>query len=109
MTLDWADIPSDLPDLFDRLRALEECEVWVRVGQGMGEGRSVAIPAAILTLRGRLRLPGDVDRFGIDLPGQGESDFAWFARRKGRGRGEYWQVAVERHAEGHPVLVLYVT
>ncbi|MGV3721122.1 MAG: hypothetical protein ACO1SX_09450, partial [Actinomycetota bacterium] len=41
--------------------------------------------------------------------GWGHGDFAWFSRRKGRGRPDYWQAAIEYRPFGAPALVLYLT
>jgi hypothetical protein len=106
---DWPRVPSDAPDLFDRLAALGEAEVVVRFGIGVEGGYRVDVPATRLALRGRLRLFPGRDRFGIEQTEGGASDFAWFARRKGRGRTDYWQGAIERHSDGVPALTLYLT
>jgi hypothetical protein len=105
----WQTLPSEAPDLFDRLRAAGPAEVYVRFGIGVGKGFAVDVPAASLTLQGRLQVEHQVDRFGVQVPGWGPDDFAWLARRKGRGRTDYWQGAIEYHPEGRPALVLYFT
>jgi hypothetical protein len=91
------------------LRRLGPAEMHVRFGIGVGSGYRSEVPAASLTLRGKLAVEPQVDRFALRIPGWSETDFAWFARRKGRGRSDYWQAAIEYHPEGHPALVLYLT
>jgi hypothetical protein len=56
-----------------------------------------------------LAVEAQVDRFGVLVPGWGEGDFAWFSRRKGRGRTDYWQAAIEYRPFDAPALVLYLT
>ena len=106
---EWQTLAAESPDLFERLRERGPSEVHVRFGIGVGRGFTVDVPAASLTVQGRLRVEPDVDRFGIEVPGWGPDDFAWFARRKGRGRTDYWQGAIEYRPEGRPALVLYFT
>lgn len=106
---DWTRFPSDAPDLFTRLAELGDAEVVVRFGIGVGDGYRVEVPAARLSLRGRLRLYPGRDRFGIAAEESGPGDFTWLARRKGRGRSDYWQGAIERHTDGYPALTLYFT
>lgn len=106
----WTRFPSDAPDLFKRLAELGEAEVVVRFGIGVEDGYHVEVPAARLALRGRLRLFPGRDRFGVEAGCQaGPDDFTWLARRKGRGRSDYWQGAVERQAGGVPTLTFYFT
>lgn len=105
----WERFPSDAPELFTWLRSQTGAEVHLRFGIGTAEGYRVEVPAASLTLRGGLTVETEVDRFTVHLEGWGDRDFAWFARRKGRGRTDYWQGAIEYHTAGHPALVLYVT
>ena len=105
----WERFPSDAPELFTRLRGKTDAEIHLRFGIGTAEGYRVEVPAASLTLRGRLTVEASVDRFTIHLEGWGDGDFAWFARRKGRGRTDYWQGAIEYRPAGLPALVLYVT
>ena len=107
--LKWQTLASEAPDLFDHLRHSGPAEVHVRFGIGVGEGFAVDVPAASLTLQGRLRVEPGTDRLGIEVPGWGPDDFAWFARRKGRGRTDYWQGAIEYRPEGRPALVFYFT
>ena len=106
---DWQPLSSAAPDLFPQLRALGTVEACVRFRIGAGEGYAVDIPATSLTLHGRLRVMPSVDRFGLEVDGWGADDFAWFGRRKGRGRRDYWQGAIEYRPEGRPALVLYFT
>jgi hypothetical protein len=106
---EWLPLRSDDPELFSRLRALVNAEVHLRCGIGTGDGFRVEVPAASLTLRGRLSVEPVVDRLGILPEGWGAGDFVWFARRKGRGRTDYWQGAIEYRPEGQPALVLYLT
>jgi hypothetical protein len=105
----WTALPSDAPDLFSRLRELGPLRACVRFGVGLGEGLHVEIPAARLMVEGLLHAEPQVDRFGIEVPGWGAGDFAWFARRRGRGGPDYWQGAIEHRPEGRPALVLYFT
>lgn len=105
----WQRLPSEDPALFERLRGLPPTDVIVRFRIGVGERGKVEVPAVSLTLQGRLRVEPGVDRFGIEVPGWGAEEFAWFARRKGRGRTDYWQAAIEHKPEGRPALVLYLT
>jgi hypothetical protein len=106
---DWQKLPSEDPDLFLRLRGLGETEICVRFGIGTERGDGVDIPAARLMVEGRLRVEPEVARFGVTVSGWGPSDFAWFARRVGRGGPDYWQGALEYRPEGRPALVLYFT
>jgi len=105
----WQALSSAAPDLFDHLRATGAAEIHLRFGVGTAEGYRVAVPAASLTLRGMLRVETANDRLSILVPGWGETDFAWFSRRKGRGRSDYWQAAIEYRPAGLPALVLYLT
>jgi hypothetical protein len=105
----WQKLPADAPDLFTQLRELDGAEVYVRFRIGIGEGTHVEVPAATLTVQGRLGVEPVVDRFAVEVPGWGPEDFAWFARRKGRGRPDYWQGAIEYHGPAHPALILYFT
>jgi hypothetical protein len=105
----WQPIPSGDPELFARLREAEGEAVCVRFGMGLGDGLQVEIPAARLMVEGRLRVEAGVDRFAVEITGWEGGDFAWFARRRGRGGPDYWQGALEYHAEGRPGLVLYFT
>lgn len=107
--MQWEELDPADPQLFTRLRELGPARVYVHLGIGTGDGVRVDVPAASFTLQGELRVEPEVDRFGIRVPGWSETDFAWFARRKGRGRTDYWQVAIEHHAEGIPALVLFFT
>jgi hypothetical protein len=106
---EWTPLASDAPDLFTRLRALSHAEMHLRFGIGTSGGFRVEVPASSLTVRGRLSVEPVVDRLTLHPEGWGESDFVWFARRKGRGRTDYWQGAIEYHAGGQPALVLYLT
>ena len=105
----WRRLPPNDPSLFKRLRDLPPANVTVRFRIGVEERGRVEVPAASLTLQGRLRVEPVVDRFEVEIPGWGTEDFAWFARRKGRGRTDYWQAAIEHKPEGRPALVLYLT
>ncbi len=105
----WQRFPSDDPALFRRLRERAGADVCVRFRIGVDASPRVEVPAATLLLQGRLLLEPVVDRFGIGVTGWGAEDFAWFARRKGRGRSDYWQAAIEHRPEGRPALVLYLT
>jgi len=105
----WQTLPSDAPDLFDRLRALEGAEIHLHFGIGTAAGWQVDVPAASLNLRGRLQVEKTVDRFAVKVPDRGAADFAWFGRRRGRGRPDYWQGAIEHRVAGRPALVLYFT
>lgn len=105
----WESMRSDSSVLFDTLRRLPEAEIFVSFKVGVGKGYRVDVPAASLNLRGRLKVEAAVDRFHVLIPGWGEGDFAWFSRRKGRGRSDYWQAAIEHRAAGAPALVLYLT
>lgn len=105
----WQPLPSEAPDLFGRLRELQGAEITVRFRIGVGEWGRVEVPAASLTIQGRLHVEPGVDRFGVEVPGWGTDAFAWFARRKGRGRTDYWQAAIEHKPEGRPALILYLT
>jgi hypothetical protein len=102
-------LPSDAPDLFERLRKLQPAEVRVRFGIGTHGSAAVDVPAVSFTLQGRLRVEPHVDRFAVEVPGWGPDDYAWFGRRKARGRPDYWQGAVEHRPEGRPALVIYFT
>ena len=106
---DWQPLSSSAPDLFPQLRALGTVQACVRFRIGTGEGYAVDVPATSLTLQGPLRVMPAVDRFAVEVRGWGPDDFAWFGRRKGRGRSDYWQGAVEYRPEGRPALVLYFT
>jgi hypothetical protein len=106
---EWLSLPSDAPDLFDRLRSAGAAQISVRFGIGTEGGHRVEIPAVRLVLTGQLQVEARQDRFGVLVPGWGEGDFAWFARRKGRGGPDYWQGAVEHRPEGLPALVVYFT
>jgi hypothetical protein len=105
----WRDHASADPDLFATLRRLAPCRIYLRFEHDTRDGLRVDVPATSLTLQGELTIEPVVDRFGIRLRGGGAGDVAWFARRKARGRPEYWQAAIEQHAEGRPALVLYFT
>lgn len=105
----WQPVPSDAPDLFPRLRRLGEASVSIRFGIGTEEGYRVQVPAVRLHLTGALRVEAQHDRLSVLVPGWGPEDFAWFARRKGRGRPDFWQGAVEHRPEGSPALVVYFT
>ena len=105
----WVPLRSEDPDLFTRLRGLVNAELHLRCEIGTSEGFRVQVPAASLTLRGPLTVEPVHDRFAIHPDGWGAGDFVWFARRKGRGRTDYWQGAIEYRPEGRPALVLYVT
>jgi hypothetical protein len=105
----WRALTSDAPDLFAQLRAAGAAEIHLRFGVGTDEGYRVAVPAASLTLRGALRVEATTDRLSIQVPGWGAGDFVWFSRRKGRGRTDYWQAAIEYRPAGLPALVLYLT
>ena len=106
----WINLASDAPELFERLAELGEAEVVVRFGIGVEAGYRVEVPAVRLALRGRLCLFPGRDRFGVEATSTaGEGDFTWLARRKGRGRSDYWQGAIERQAGGSPALTLYFT
>jgi len=105
----WTLLPSDAVGLFDALRGLPGAEVHVRFRIGAEAAHRVQVPAVSLTLRGRLVVEAQVDRFAVAVPGWAEGDFAWFSRRKGRGRTDYWQAAIEYRPVGLPALVLYLT
>jgi hypothetical protein len=105
---EWQRLSCAAPELFQDLRESEGGEVHVRFRIGTG-GFVVDVPAASLTLQGRLRVAPSRDRFTVAVPGWGPDDFAWFSRRKGRGRPDYWQGAIEYRPQGCPALVLYVT
>jgi hypothetical protein len=105
----WQTLPSDAADLYERLRTMEGAEVSVRFGIGTAEGYQVEVPAASLIVQGWLRVEPGVDRLVVEVPGWGPEDFAWFGRRKGRGRTDYWQGAIEHRPGGRPALVLYFT
>lgn len=106
---DWCDHEPADPEFFARLRELGAAEVSIRFGIGTEEGFQVEVPAASLMLQGRLRVEREVDRISVEVPGWGTEDFAYFARRKGRGRTDYWQGAIEYRPAGRPALVLYFT
>jgi hypothetical protein len=106
---EWVAVRSDAPELFDRLRQLSDAEIYVRFNLGVEQGHRVEVPAVSLTLRGELAVEGQVDRFGVLVEGWAADDFAWFSRRKGRGRTDYWQAAIEHRPSGAPALVLYLT
>jgi hypothetical protein len=105
----WEDHSSADPRLFAALRHLAGCRIYLRFEHDTRDGLRVEVPSASLTLQGELTVELNVDRFGIRLPGGGVGDFAWFSRRKARGRPEYWQGAIEQHRDGGPALVLYFT
>jgi hypothetical protein len=105
----WTVLNSDAPELFQTLRRLPDSEIHLRFSVGTELGHRVEVPAASLTLRGRLVVEPQVDRFTVVVPGWGEADFAWFSRRKGRGRTDYWQAAIEYRPLAAPALVLYLT
>jgi hypothetical protein len=105
----WERFPSDSLELFSRLRELGRAEIHLRFGIGAAEGYRVEVPAASLTLRGTVTTAPEVDRLTVQIDGWGDGDFAWFARRKGRGRTDYWQAAIEYRPTGRPALVLYLT
>lgn len=105
----WTEHSSADPALFERLRELGPAEVSIRFGIGTAEGYRVEVPAASLILQGRLRVEPEVDRISVEVPGWGSGDFAYFGRRKVRGRPDYWQGAVEYRPEDRPALVLYFT
>jgi hypothetical protein len=105
----WIDLSSSSPDLFERLRACEGWEISLRARHGTGNGRKVEVPSASIVLQGTLRVQAAVDRFAVDVPGWGSDDFAWLARRKGRGGPDYWQGAIEYRCGGRPALVVYFT
>ena len=105
----WTPLDPTSPELFEQLRALDHPEASIRFGIGTEGRHRVAVPAARLVLQGRLRLEADVDRFSVEIEGWGPADFAWLARRKGRGRPDYWQGAVEHRATDRPALVFYFT
>lgn len=112
-TGEWEPLPSDATDLFSRLRERAGGRVCVRVRVGVEAGCRVAVPAASCAVQGLLRVEPVVDRFSVLVEGWGAGGFAWLARRLGRGHAQrapdYWQGAVEYHAEGRPALVLYFT
>lgn len=105
----WQTFPSGAPDLFTRLEALQGRTVLIRFGIGTGSGIQVEVPAARMSLQGRLEVRRSLDRIIIHVEGWGEEDFAWFGRRKGRGRPDYWQGAIEYRPSGAPAMVLYFT
>jgi len=105
----WQAYTSAAPDLFTQLRRLGGAEIHLRFNIGTTEGFGVEVPATSLTLRGTLEVDAVADRITILVPGWGASDFAWIARRKGRGRSDYWQAAIEYRPAGLPTLVLYFT
>lgn len=105
----WTDLSPGDPGLFDRLRGLGHAEIYVHVPIGTETGYRVAVPGASLSLRGTLEVAPGVDRLIVRVPGWGVDDLAWFGRRKGRGRPDYWQFAIEHRPEGFPGLVLYGT
>ena len=97
------------PDLFPQLRAMVQSEVSIRFGMGTEGRQRVAVPAARLVLQGRMQVKPNADRISIEIESWGAGDFAWLARRKGRGRPDYWQGAIEHRAADRPALVLYFT
>lgn len=105
----WRTVPSGARDLFERLEALQGQTGLVRFGIGTGGGLRVDVPAARMSLQGRLEVRRSLDRIIIHVEGWGDDDFAWFGRRKGRGRPDYWQGAIEYRPAGCPALVLYFT
>jgi hypothetical protein len=106
---EWQTWPSADPDLFAQLRRAGSLEIHLRFGIGTAGGYRVEVPAASLTLRGTLTVEPTTDRLNLHVPGWGPEDFAWFSRRKGRGRTDYWQAAIEYRPAGLPALVLYLT
>lgn len=106
---DWERLPSDSASLFTRLRELGPAEIHLRFGMGTTEGFRVEVPAVSLILRGMVSAEAVTDRFSVQIEDWGEGDFAWFARRKGRGRTDYWQAAIEYRPSGRPAVVLYLT
>lgn len=107
--MSWQEHSSADPELFTRLRELPPAEVRVRFEHGTGDGYRVEVPGASFTLQGVLRVEPEVDRISVEVPGWSAGDFAYFARRKGRGRTDYWQGAVEYHPSDRPALVFYFT
>lgn len=105
----WEAFPSEAPDLFSQLESLQGHAVLVRFGIGTGEGFRVEVPAARMAVQGRLEVRRSLDRIVVQVEGWGESDFAWFGRRKGRGRPDYWQGAIEYRPANSLALVLYFT
>lgn len=107
--MDWLTLDPAHPDLFTQLRELGPSEASVRFNHGIDDAGRVQVPASSLTLQGALRVEAGVDRFGILIPGWGENDFVWLARRRGRGRSDYWQGAIEQKPGGRPALIFYFT
>lgn len=106
---EWQSVSPAEPELFGWLRSLGEAEIHIRFGIGTAGGHRVEVPAASLTVRGRLTVEPEVDRIAVQVTGWSATDFAWFSRRKGRGRTDYWQGAIEYRPAGAPELVLYFT
>lgn len=102
-------LSSEASDLFSRLRQHEGREVLVRFSVGAHQGMRVEIPSTRTLVQGRLEVHPRVDRFRVWIDGWGTGDFAWFARRKGRGGPGYWQGAIEYRPQGKPALVHYFT
>ena len=107
--MNWDEHSSADPKLFAVLRGLQDAEIYVRFATGVGDGFQVEVPAAVLSVQGSFRVEQRSHRFSVELPEWGEDHFAHFARRKGRGRDDYWQGAIEHRPEGRPSLVLYFT
>ena len=107
--MNWDEHSSADPKLFAALRSLQDAEIYVRFAMGVGDGSQVEVPAAVLSVQGRFRVEPRSDRFCMKVPEWGEEHFVYFARRKGRGRDDYWQGAIEHRPEGRPSLVLYFT
>ena len=105
----WNEHASGDPELFSRLRELGPAEVSIRFGIGTEAGHRVEVPACAMILQGALQVEPEVDRISVEVPGWGPADFAYFGRRKGRGRPDYWQGAIEYRPENRPALVLYFT
>ena len=103
---DWETLDPADPELFDRLRALNRFELWISVPVGTGRYQ-VPLPAAHLTLRAEAIVDSRSDRIGLSLPDWSTNDLAWLSRRKGRGRPDFWQVALERRTPDGPALVFY--
>ncbi len=105
----WEELCPTAPTLFEQLRQYDGAEFWVHVEQGLGADGRISVPATHLTVQGTLKVEPGVARFSVAIPGWENSDFAWFARRRGRGRPDYWQAAIEYRPSGRPALVLYFT
>lgn len=102
-------MPSESPALFELLRQAGPVKASVRFAIGTEGGHRVEVPAVRLQLTGTLRVEPLHDRFAVLVDGWGPDDFAWFARRKGRGRPDYWQGAIEHRPSGRPDVVVYFT